>query len=1030
MLVFGYSFSYSQNLSVSMATTAQVMAESIASGCMEVSNATFTGGPNARGTFSNGQSLGLTNGVILCSGNVMNAPGPNNNANIGNGWSNFQPGDPTYTAQFGTNTDAAVLEFDFVPHSNYVQFTYVFASEAYTEMINTNPYGIGVFVSGPGGGGNPPYVNLNIAVLPDQSGLQVNIDNLNYATPAGGAYYIDNLMGLNCQYDGYSVPIKTGPQQDGLAVVPCQTYHMKIVVPDVGTYPYFDTAILIEAGSMESDFFLTVENYTTSGSNTDISESCTNQLVVIRGDPLGTDPFPFTITITGTATAGVDFTGVTTGNYVIPATSTLVTIPYTALLDGLTEGVETIIFTFTHASVCDSLCTASYELVIDVLDNWELEAGIVQNDTGICSQQTNFFQIQTYIPPSMDPNLVFYEWTTGHTSANITVPPPVGAKTQYCVTITDICGQEVVDCINITNSDFTDIQIGVVDVPCYGLNSGQVTINTINGMEPFTYEWDPPGLGSNTSGNILNLPAGSYRVTVTDSVGCSISDPFVVHQPDSIYDNLTVYNASCHDSIDGSIFYQTFNGVNPFTYQWSNGETTPSLSHLAAGSYSVTASDHNGCLVSAAGTIEEPEVLNIFASPDLTICEGQTIQLSAYATGGTPIYTFYWGGVAAGSSISITPNNSNTYKVMVKDLNGCESKTEFIEINLFPPISLQLHALEDSICQGESTTIFTSIQGGTGGPYVAKFSDGASSELLPPPYIVRPNKTTTYEVWIDDFCHSPSAHQTITIEVFKPPKIEIKADITSGCRPVTVAFEDLYYEEGREYHWDYGDGSNEILAILPNPSHTYVIPGRFDVTLTVTSAVGCVNEAVAEEYIDIYPVPKARFYPEPAITSIVDPQVFFNNVSDGATISTWDFGDGSDTSNAVNGKNVYHGLGEYLVTLNVENEYGCTDKAEGIVTIRNEYTFYAPSAISPKSLVSENKYFMATGVGIDPKNFHMIIFDRWGTKVFETFDMYHPWDGRIRGGDTEKGASFPWVIIYKDLNGEEHRKSGTVTVVN
>lgn len=1027
-LVFGYSLSYSQtNLGVSMATTPQAMAASLASGCLEVSNATYTGSPNGRGTFTNGESLGLTQGVILCSGNVMNAPGPNLSANIAGGWNNWQPGDPTYAAQFGiANSDAAVFEFEVTPHSSYMSFKYVFASEAYTEKIGANnPYGIGIFVNGPGAGGNPPYVNENIAVVPGMTGLQVNIDNLNSTIPAGGAYYVNNFLGLYCQYDGYSVPLEAG-----FACMPCQTYTIKIVVCDVGSTPHFDTAILLEAQSMKSEFFLTVQNYTEAGTNSDISEACTNQLVIVRGDPLNTDPFPFTITVGGTATPGVDFDGITTGSYVIPANQTNITLPYTAFLDGLTEGIETIIFSFSHPSVCDSLCIAHYELVIDVLDNWELEAYIEQNDTGICSMHTNFFEITTHVSASMDPNSVFYEWTTGSTSKNITVPPPVGAMTQYCVTVTDICGQKVIDCINITNSDFTDIQIGVVEVPCYGQELGQVTINTVDGMAPFTYNWNPVGLGSDSSGNIQNLPAGSYLVTVTDSVGCSIAEPFVVHQPDSIYDNLVAFDAKCFGDSNGSISYETFNGVNPFSYQWSNGEITRSLSDLVAGTYIVTATDHNGCTVTAEGIIHEPDLLFITASHDLTICQGQTIQLSANAIGGTPTYFYDWSDGSTGPSISISPLTSNIYAVQVTDLNGCESNTEFIEINLFPPISLQLQVLDDSICQGESTTILANIQGGTGGPYLAKFSDGASSELKPPPYIVKPKKTTTYEVWIDDFCGSPSGYYSITVHVFKPPKIEIVADINSGCRPLSVSFEDALYEEGREYHWDYGDGTNEILAILPNPTHTYIVPGLFDITLHVTSAAGCENEAVVEEMIQVYPVPKARFHPEPPIASIVNPQIFFNNVSEGATVSTWDFGDGSDISNSVNGKNVYHGMGEFLVTLTVENEFGCTDKTEGYVNVRNEFTFYAPNAINPNSSISENKYFMATGVGIDIKNFHMIIYDRWGSKVFETFDMYHPWDGRIRGSEAAKGASFPWVIIYKDINGEEHRQSGTVTIVN
>ena len=1038
LLTFFGSYTVAQtNLSVNSSVTAQQLAHYLddPNDCLEILDSTATISSSywatTSGTFSGGP-LGFTNGIILSSGNVNQAIGPNNSSQTSTNY--WQTGDTDYDAVHGLPTangdnsdDCTVLYFKFIPHGPKINLDFIFASEAYYENMSTYPNGIAIFIQGPGFGAWE-----NIALAPSTAGSPVNVTTINTTEPPGtnGAYFVDNLFGTYCEYDGWTVPITA--EKDGLT--PCQEYEMKIVVADVSngnwTNDHYDSAIFLRKHSMQGGFGLTLQNYSQSGTQFDISEGCTNQLMIIRGDLSDTTDFFFDISFGGSAVYGTDFTGFAPGTYSIPGNQTLVSFNYEAILDNVADEPDSIDIIISHASLCDTSCICTDTVRIQIIDNWDLDAGIVQNDTGICSMHTNFFQITTYIPADMDPSTVSYEWNTGSGASSITIPPPVGTKTLYTVTITDICNQQVVDSIYITNSDFTDIQIGVIDVPCYNDTTGEVHVNPVNGMAPHTYGWDPSGLGDTLSGDILSLSAGVYEVTVYDSVGCSINETFVIDEPDSIYDAISPFDASCYNDSNGTISYQTFNGIPPFSYEWSTGATTPGLSNLSAGTYTVTATDQHNCQITAEATIGQPDSLYVIADDDLLICEGQTVQIGATAYGGTPNYLYQWSDGSSGPSISITPYVSTIYNVQVFDLQGCKSNVEEIVIDLFPPISLQLTTLEDSICKGESTTIFANIQGGTGGPYEVKFKEGANSVLLPPPYEVWPDKTTLYQIWVDDFCGSQTGYQAVTIHVFDEPEIEIASDIVQGCRPLTINFYDEFYEDGRQYRWDYGDNSNDLLATEPAPEHTYQSPGLYDVSLEVVSPVGCVNEVTVEEMINVYPVPTARFHPEPSIASIINPEVFFNNISDDAFVSTWDYGDGSDISNAVNGKHYYRNQGEYLVTLTVENEQGCIDVTEQKVTVRGEFTFYAPSAINPQSMMEENRYFMAKGVGIDLDNFHLIIYDRWGTKVFETFDMYHPWDGKIFGEEAEKGASFPWVIIYKDLNGEEHRQSGTVTVIN
>jgi hypothetical protein len=106
------------------------------------------------------------------------------------------------------------------------------------------------------------------------------------------------------------------------------------------------------------------------------------------------------------------------------------------------------------------------------------------------------------------------------------------------------------------------------------------------------------------------------------------------------------------------------------------------------------------------------------------------------------------------------------------------------------------------------------------------------------------------------------------------------------------------------------------------------------------------------------------------------------------------------------------------------------DTAYSQITIRDEYTLYSPNAFNPNSTIPENRTFMPIGYGVDPDNYHFIIYDRWGSKVYETFDLDHPWNGVINGKKVVAGSVYPWIVIYKDLNGTDHRVTGTVTIVN
>lgn len=233
---------------------------------VSVTNITYTGayGPDtsAIGKFSGVTNLGLSSGIVLTTGTIygVNGPaGPNNS--IGAGLNNLQPGDLLLNNIIdSTNTfNAAVLEFDFIPKAERVQFRYVFGSEEYPDYVCSESNDLfGIFLSGsnPNGGF---YSNKNLAIIPGTT-LPVAINTINSGNPGAGAvtgictsenlananYFIDNSNGITIQYEGFTtVLVAEAP------VICGSSYHIKIAIADVDD-GIWDSGVFLEAGSLST----------------------------------------------------------------------------------------------------------------------------------------------------------------------------------------------------------------------------------------------------------------------------------------------------------------------------------------------------------------------------------------------------------------------------------------------------------------------------------------------------------------------------------------------------------------------------------------------------------------------------------------------------------------------------------------------------------------------------------------------------------------------------------------------------------
>jgi len=228
------------------------------------------------------------------------------------------------------------------------------------------------------------------------------------------------------------------------------------------------------------------------------------------------------------------------------------------------------------------------------------------------------------------------------------------------------------------------------------------------------------------------------------------------------------------------------------------------------------------------------------------------------------------------------------------------------------------------------------------------------------------------------------------------------------------------------YSWDFGDGTSGI--IWQNPPHTYYLNGTYDVTLEVTSQYGCPNSITMTNMITVWPKPSAAFITSPNTTSMLDPLVFFNNVSSTTYNSYWDFGDGS-TSYATDPSHHFPTADTFNIMLVITSNHGCLDTAYDQVLVKEIFTLYIPNAFTPDDN-GINDVFMPVGNLIDPEHYQMMIFDRWGEMLFETRDVHKGWNGTVKGEPILDDAVFEYVIIYKDRDGLNQKKIGSVTLLH
>ncbi len=473
-------------------------------GGVTVSNVTFNGAVGNMidvngqiGSFDASMAnVGISEGLILSSGNVGVALGPNNDAGAtipgfpGVGG----PGDPDLDMIAGVPTeDAAILEFDFIPSGDSLNFNFVFASEEYLEFVNggfNDPFGF--FINGPGFAG--PFTNgaENIALVPGTT-TPITIDNVNDLVNM--QFYVDNGDGNMApfntdssfvQFDGFTTVLTAS------ALVTCgATYHIKLAIADAGDGG-IDSAVFLEGGSFNSIGAIAVDVNTVGASGV-LTEGCSEaELVITRPDTVGDAIVG--LTLSGGATNGLDYSQVATPA-IIPAGSNSLTIPFSVFQDNLAEGSEDIVFTVVSVNTCgDTIISTASVTIIEYDPISILTSGDPFLDCTLDSVQISAMASGGFGGLS-------FSWSTGANSTSTTVSGMDDGS--YTVTVADDCNMSMVDVVTVNAGCM--ILIPNVFTPNADGSNDAFVVRGIRGTQNTVRIW-------NRWGNIV-FEANNYRNT-------------------------------------------------------------------------------------------------------------------------------------------------------------------------------------------------------------------------------------------------------------------------------------------------------------------------------------------------------------------------------------------------------------------------------------------------------------------------------------------------------------------------------------
>lgn len=704
-------------VSINTYTVPELISDVWLGSCVEAENITFSGAASAFGSFTNGNLIGFESGIVISTGNAIDAPGPDNGIIS---TAHNTPGDANLETLSGVPTfDAAIVEFDFISPNDFVSFEYVFASDEYEGFTCSNVNdAFGFFISGPGFA-----PNTNVALVPGTN-TPVSINTVNQGFPSGLFGDEGPCLDMDANYAAYSVYFNNslnGPEiaYNGhtdvftveLELVPCETYSIKIAIADGGDSVY-DSAVFLKAGSFTSG--LDVDVFAGSASVTaDALEGCEDgYFMFVNQGPEITEPTDFNFEISGTATIGDDYTPIDNSVTFLPGQDT-VFLFIEALLDGIDEGAETIVLSFPEACSCED----TPQVTLNIIDNNILETSITEDQTICLGSSAN---LSVEVEGSLS-EPYSYLWSSGDNTPEITVSPI--QTTTYTVTVADACGGQSAD-LQVTVTVANEIEVNETAVICEG--------------ESYSL---PDGTSADTPGDYIfefDTDQGCDSIVTIELEVLSVPDTFEevwICEGDSyqLPDGTSITEGGAYEvilsSVDGcdSLVVTTVNVWENTTTEIDvaicNGEIyeLPDGTEVSdAGTYTIDLQSVNGCDSTLVFNLE------LYLTYDIQINESLCGSDGFMLPDGTVV------------------DETGEYEVVLTSVNGCDS---VVQVNLEVQ-GLIVIELEPTLCAPATYSLPDGNTASQSGTFDITMGNGECDTLYLIDLTIHPSYTNTIQEFI------------------------------------------------------------------------------------------------------------------------------------------------------------------------------------------------------------------------------------------------------------------------------------------
>lgn len=544
------------------------------------------------------------------------------------------------------------------------------------------------------------------------------------------------------------------------------------------------------------------------------------------------------------------------------------------------------------------------------------------------------------------------------------------------------------------------------DASCFGASNGDINITASGGTMPYSFEWNDGILTQNRTG----LSAGTYSVTLTDSNSCTESLSILISEPAAIPLDLSTTDARCYGD-SGTASALPSEGSAPYTFNWSGSNSILANVNLLNGNHSVTSTSSEGCVQTANLTINSANQILIQESHTDNDCFGDAEgSISLNVSGGAGNFSYTWQpNISSNNSASQLPEG--IYDILVTDQNNC---TENISIQISAnPLLEAVASATDETCFGEEDGTIETITTGGQAPYsyaatssseTLHSSTGLFSNLPPGNYTIdlidANNCTATTAANISSAEAIVASATSQSISCAGDSDASISVQVNGGAAPFSYLWNDGVSSQTREqlspgvYSVSITDANGCVSTLSETIENAEEIWVKTD-SLLYEINIGGTAEVKSQTFTDAKQVISYNWQPTKNIDCADCPNVNIQAIESGS------------------------------YTLSIVDEAGCTASTKFEIVVNNEHIFYAPNAFTPDGDGINDEFGIET-VGVE--SFRLRIFNRWGTLVFETYDIKELWDGSYKGEILSPDV-FVYSVEIKYLDQTDLLRKGSLTLI-